>query len=97
VGNDFFDRLCETNATLGVGAEFLELALAAAAGVNLALDDVERAGKLLCGGFGFFDLEDGDAFSDRRTIALEEPWPDIREYSWNNPCLEPLEAPCILI
>ncbi|MNX96617.1 hypothetical protein D3C86_1289400 [compost metagenome] len=72
VGNDFVDRLCQTNAALGVGAEFLELALAAAASVDLALDDVERAGKLLCGSFGFFDLENGDAFSNRRAVALQK-------------------------
>lgn len=70
VGNDFVDGLRQTNAALGVRAEFLELALAAAASVDLALDDVERAGKLLGGSFGFFDLENGDAFSNRRAVAL---------------------------
>lgn len=57
---------------LASGPKFLELALAAAASVDLALDDVERAGKLLCGSFGFFDLENGDAFSNRRAVALQK-------------------------
>jgi hypothetical protein len=72
MGNDFLDRLREAHAALGVGAEFLELALAAATGVDLALDDVERAGKRLRGSFGFVDLEDGNALGDRSAKALQK-------------------------
>ncbi|MNH89471.1 hypothetical protein D3C73_419960 [compost metagenome] len=43
VSHDFLDRLGQANAALGIGPKFLELALAATAGMDLALDDVERA------------------------------------------------------
>jgi hypothetical protein len=42
---DFLDALGEAHAALGVGRQFLELALAAAAGVDLRLDDIERPGS----------------------------------------------------
>ncbi len=44
----FVDRMGEADAALGVGAEFLELALAAAAGVDLRLDDPQGPGQLAC-------------------------------------------------
>jgi hypothetical protein len=37
IGADLVDRAGEADAALGVGAQFLELALAAAAGVDLRL------------------------------------------------------------
>ncbi len=72
VRHDFLDRLREANAALGVGAEFLELALAAAAGMDLALDHVERTRKLLCSSFRFLDLENGHALRDRCAVALQK-------------------------
>ena len=72
VGNDLVDRLGEADAPLRIGAEFLELALAAAAGMDLALHHVERTGKRTGGSLGFLDLHDGHAFRDRRAIALEQ-------------------------
>ena len=66
VGDDFVDRLGQPHAALGVGAEFLELALAAAAGMDLALHHIERPGQRLRRGFGFVGLEDGHAFGDRQ-------------------------------
>jgi hypothetical protein len=50
---DFLDRLGEAHTALAVGAEALETALAAAAGVDLALDHIERAGQPLGGAGGF--------------------------------------------
>ncbi len=72
MSDDLFDRLRQANAALGVRAEFLELALAATASMDLALDDVERARQRLCSRFGFFYLQDGHTFGDRRTIALQK-------------------------
>src|SRR5690606_33871612 len=40
-GDNVFDGLGQTNATLGVRTQFLELALAATAGMDLRLDDIE--------------------------------------------------------
>ncbi|MCY1231521.1 hypothetical protein D9M72_439740 [compost metagenome] len=68
----FIDREGKTNAALGVGGKFLELALAAAASMDLALDHVERARELLGSGFCLFCGEDRDTFRDRRAIALQE-------------------------
>ncbi len=70
--DDFVDRLGEANAALGVGAEFLELALAAATSMNLALDHVKRAGKRLGSRFDFFDLQNRNALGNRRSKALEQ-------------------------
>ncbi|ENN89596.1 hypothetical protein RHSP_59721 [Rhizobium freirei PRF 81] len=72
VGDDIVNRLGKANATLGVRAEFLELALAAATGVDLALDDVKRARKLLGGSGGFVGGEDGNAVRDGCAIALQQ-------------------------
>ena len=46
-GAHFLDALGQAHAALGVGRQFLELALAAAAGVDLRLDDIKRPGQLL--------------------------------------------------
>ena len=72
VGDHLLDRLGQPDAALGVGAEFLELALAAAAGMDLALHHVERAGQRLRRGLGLAGLEDGNAFGDRRAERLQQ-------------------------
>src|SRR5690606_13602418 len=72
VGDGFLGREGQTHATLGVGAQFLELARAAAAGVDLRLHDIERARQLLGGGFGLVGRGDGDAVRNRGAVALED-------------------------
>ena len=47
---DLGDRFGDADAALVAGGSFLELALAAAAGMDLALHHPDRAGKLLGGG-----------------------------------------------
>jgi hypothetical protein len=71
-GDDILDRLGQPHAALGVGRQLLELALAAAAGVDLALDHVERAGKRLRRFLRLVGGEDGDAVGDRSAVALQE-------------------------
>ena len=71
VGDGVLDALGEPHAALGVGRQFLELALPAAAGVDLALDDVERSRKRLGGGFGLIGLQHGNSGRNRRAIGLE--------------------------
>ncbi|MNY11144.1 hypothetical protein D3C86_1441570 [compost metagenome] len=65
------DREGQAHAALGVSRQFLELALAAAAGVDLRLHHIERARQLLGGGFGLVGRGDGDAFGDRSAKGLE--------------------------
>ena len=79
----FVDRVGEADAALGVVAEFLELALAAAAGVDLRLDDPQRSGKLLARPR---PLPRRSSRHSRREPARRTsraaPWPDIRGCSW---------------
>ena len=71
VGDDVGDGFDDADATLGIGAEFLEPALAAAAGVDLRFDHVDRAGEGFCGGFRLVRLEDGDALADGEAVFTE--------------------------
>ncbi|MNL32523.1 hypothetical protein D3C87_1543810 [compost metagenome] len=72
IGDDVFDRLGEAHAALGIGPKFLELALAAAAGMDLALDHIERAGQRLGSGLRFVSRENGNALGNRRAIFLQQ-------------------------
>ena len=72
VGSDLVDRSGQPNAALGIGAEFLELALAAAAGVDLRLDDPERSGELPGRGHRFLDGKGGVAGGDRDALLGEQ-------------------------
>ncbi len=69
---DFVDRPGEADAALGVGAQFLELALAAAAGMDLRLDHPQRPGKLLRGLDRFFDGHRGIAGGHRHAELGEQ-------------------------
>src|SRR5690606_8797431 len=66
------DRLGKTHATLGIGTEFLELALAATTSVDLALDHIKRARERLGSSASFVHRVNGDAFSDRRAVFLQQ-------------------------
>ena len=72
MGADFVDRLGEADAALGVGAQFLELALAAAAGVDLRLDHPQRSGELLGGLDRFVDAHRGMAGGNRHAELREQ-------------------------
>jgi hypothetical protein len=61
VAADLGDGLDDADAALGVGAKALEAALAAAAGVDLALHDEDRRAERLGGLLGFFRGEGGKA------------------------------------
>ena len=71
VGDDVGDGLDDAHAALGVGAELLEPALAAAAGMDLRFDHIDRAGEGLRRGFRLFRLEDGDALADGQAVFAE--------------------------
>ena len=70
MGDGLLDRLRQPHAALGVGTELLKLALSAPAGVDLALDHIERAGKRLGRALRLVRLQDGYAFGNRRAEAL---------------------------
>ena len=57
----------QTDTALGIRTQFLELALAASARMNLRFNDIERTRKLLGGGDGFFDRHGGNALGHRDT------------------------------
>ena len=90
IGAHFLDRLGEADAALGVGAELGELALAAAAGVDLRLHDPERPGQLLRGFHRFVDRHgcDNRREPERRT-SRAALWLDIRGYSLRAALKEP--------
>ena len=66
------DRVREADAALGALAELLELALAAAAGVDLRLDDPQWPGKLFRGLDRFLDAHRGIAGRDRHAELREQ-------------------------
>jgi hypothetical protein len=82
----FVDRERQPHAALGVGTEFLELALAASAGMDLALDHVEGPGQRFCGSFRLVGGEDGDPFGHRRAVTLQKGlglvFMDVHGNSW---------------
>jgi hypothetical protein len=86
-GLDLFAAAGEADAALGVGAQLLELALAAAARVDLRLDDVKRAGELVDGGQRFSTLIARCRRAPARRSGRAAPWPDIRGCSWGRESL----------
>ena len=66
------DRMGEADAALGDRAKLLELALAAAAGVDLRLDDPQRSGKLARGLDRFVDAHRGIARGNRHAVFREQ-------------------------
>ena len=65
-------RAGEADAALRVGAELPELALAAAAGVDLRLHHVKRSGQLPGGGDRFVDAHRGMAGRNRHAELREQ-------------------------
>jgi hypothetical protein len=72
VGHDLFDRAGQADAALGVSGQFLEPALAAPAGVDLGLHDIQGPGQLPRRGLGLIGAGDGDPFGHRCAKALQD-------------------------
>ena len=75
LGGEFLhlvDGLGQAHAALLARIRFLELALAATAGMDLALDHPERAAELLRRSLGLLGGEDRDAARDGRAKLLQE-------------------------
>ena len=62
----------ETHAALGLGGEFLELALAAPASMDLALHHIERTWKLFCRLDGLFRRQGRKSGGHRRAEGLQD-------------------------
>ncbi|MGY2931097.1 hypothetical protein ACVWZ6_000699 [Bradyrhizobium sp. GM6.1] len=69
---NFRGRLGDADAALVAGRRFLELALAAAAGVDLALHDPDRARECLCRRVRIGCLQDRNALRDRDTELVQQ-------------------------
>ena len=66
------DRLGDAHAALVAGGGLLELALAAAAGVDLRLDHPDRPVELAGGGLGLVGLQHHAAVGHRHAVLLQE-------------------------
>ena len=71
-GNYLVDGLGQAHAALGIWTQFLELALATATGVDLALDHIERAWQRLRCGRSIVRRKDRHARRNRRAIRLQQ-------------------------
>src|ERR1700688_1077889 len=69
---DLGDRFCDAHAALVAGAGLLELALAAAAGVDLALHPPDRAGKRLRRDVGIGGPQHRHAARDRHAEFMQQ-------------------------
>ena len=79
---DLGDRLGDAHAALVAGGSFLELALAAAAGVDLALHHPDRAGKLAWRQHpNPRPSRPARRAKSARRIHAATPWPGIHGYS----------------
>jgi hypothetical protein len=71
-GTDLVERARQADAALGLGRQFLELAFAATAGVDLRLDHPERPGELARGFDSLVDGHRGVAGGDRHAELGEQ-------------------------
>ncbi len=71
-GRRFLRRFREADAALFAGGRFLEFALAAPAGVNLRLHDIERSGERFCGGFRVLRVEHDGTLRDGHAKRLQK-------------------------
>ncbi len=79
IGDHILDRPREPHAALGVGSEFLELALAAPAGMDLALHHIERTRQLLCRRLGLVGAKRSPRPWPPAGHRLRAgPWPGVR-------------------
>ena len=69
---DLGDRLGDADAALVAGGGFLELALAAAAGMDLALHHPDRAGQRFRGGVGIGGPQHRHALRDRHAEFVQQ-------------------------
>ena len=72
IGFDILDAGRQADTALGIGAEFLELALAATTGMDLRLHDIKRSGQLLGTGDRFLDGQRGMAGGDADPVFSEQ-------------------------
>jgi hypothetical protein len=71
LGLGLLDRFGEAHAALVAGVGLLEVALAAAAGVDLRLDDPERPVQFARRRLGFLGLQDGPTVADRSAVVAQ--------------------------
>src|SRR4051812_32608637 len=69
---DLGDRFGDPDAALVAGGSFVEFALAAAAGVDLALHHPDRSAKLFGGGIRFRRLQHGDTLGNRHAELVQQ-------------------------
>ena len=69
---NFVERKCEPHAALRICGQFLELALAASAGMDLCLDDIQRSGQLFGGSDGFLNRKRGMTVGHGDPVFLEQ-------------------------
>ena len=85
---NFVDRMGEADAALGALAELLEVALAAAAGMDLRLHDPQRPGQLALPPRPLHRRSSPHGPREpARHISRAVLWPDIRGCSWPRPLI----------
>ena len=72
LGLRLFDGFRKTDAALVAGTGFLEMPLAATAGMDLRLHDPERSVQLARCRLGLLGLQDGASVADRRSVVAQE-------------------------
>ncbi len=72
IGQRILGREGDPHAALGIGGQFLELALAASAGVDLAFHHPDRTGQRADSGLCLIEAGDRDALRNRCAKALQD-------------------------